>query len=86
MGLPFFRYLAGARKPVLPLPMMNVLNGGEHADNNVDIQEFMLIPIGAESFSQVVRYCSETFHTLKGILKKKGWQLPLGTKVVLLPI
>ena len=76
--LPFFRYLGGARAPRLPLPMMNVLNGGEHADNNVDIQEFMLLPIGATTFREAVRYCSEVFHTLKGILKERGLATSVG--------
>jgi len=78
LGLPFFRYLAGAREPRLPLPQMNVLNGGQHADNNVDIQEFMLVPIGATTFREAVRYCSEVFHTLKGILKGKGLATSVG--------
>jgi enolase len=76
--LPFFRYLGGARAPRLPLPMMNVLNGGEHADNNVDIQEFMLLPIGAKTFREAVRYCSEVFHTLKGILKERNLATSVG--------
>jgi len=78
LGIPFFRYLSGAGEPRLPLPMMNVLNGGQHADNNVDIQEFMLIPIGASTFHDAVRYCSEVFHTLKGILKEKGLATSVG--------
>ena len=78
LGLPLFHYLAGVREPRLPLPMMNVLNGGEHADNNVDIQEFMLLPIGATSFAEAVRACSETFHTLKGILKERGLATSVG--------
>jgi len=78
LGIPFFRYLAGAREPRLPLPMMNVLNGGQHADNNVDIQEFMLIPIGASTFYDAVRYCSEVFHTLKGVLREKGLSTSVG--------
>jgi len=78
LGLPFFRYLAGARQPLLPLPMMNVLNGGEHADNTVDIQEFMLLPIGAKTFREAVRACSEVFHSLKGILKLKRLSTAVG--------
>lgn len=78
LGIPFFRYLAGAREPRLPLPMMNVLNGGEHADNNVDIQEFMVVPIGASTFCEAARFCSEVFHTLKGILKKKSLSTSVG--------
>ena len=77
LGIPLFRYLSGARRACLPRPMMNVLNGGEHADNNVDIQEFMLVPLSAKTFREAVRACSEIFHTLKSILKLKG----LGTAV-----
>ncbi|MEA1871151.1 MAG: phosphopyruvate hydratase [Candidatus Bipolaricaulota bacterium] len=78
LGLPLFRYIAGAREPRLPLPMMNVLNGGEHADNNVDIQEFMIVPIGAPTFHEAVRYCSEVFHTLKDMLKEMGLSTSVG--------
>ncbi len=78
LDLPLFRYFAGARSAAMPIPMMNVLNGGEHADNNVDIQEFMLLPVGMTSFRQAVRACSETFHTLKGILKLKGLSTSVG--------
>jgi enolase len=78
LGIPFFQYLSGAGEPRLPLPMMNVLNGGQHADNNVDIQEFMLIPIGASTFHDAVRYCSEVFHTLKGVLKEKRLATSVG--------
>lgn len=78
LGLPFFRYISGAREPRLPIPMMNVLNGGMHADNNLDIQEFMIVPIGAATIHEAVRYCSEIFHTLKGILKAKGLATSVG--------
>ena len=78
LGLPLFRYISGAREPRLPLPMMNVLNGGAHADNNVDIQEFMIVPIGAVTIHEAVRYCSEVFHTLKGILNEKGLSTSVG--------
>lgn len=78
LELPFFRYLGGAQAPRLPLPMMNVLNGGEHADNNLDIQEFMIIPIGAPTFREAVRFCSEVFHSLKGILKERGLATAVG--------
>jgi len=78
LGIPFFRYIAGARSVNLPIPMMNVLNGGEHADNNVDVQEFMLLPVGVTSFREAVRACSEIFHTLKGILKAKGLATSVG--------
>jgi enolase len=76
--MPFFRYVAGVRRPLLPLPMMNVLNGGEHADNNVDIQEFMLLPIGLSSFSSAARACSEVFHTLKARLRECGLATSVG--------
>ncbi len=78
LGLPLFRYISGAREPRLPLPMMNVLNGGAHADNNVDIQEFMIVPIGAATIHEAVRYCSEVFHTLKGLLKEMGLSTAVG--------
>jgi len=78
LGLPLFRYISGAREPRLPLPMMNVLNGGAHADNNVDIQEFMIVPIGAATIHEAVRYCSEVFHTLKGMLKEMGLSTAVG--------
>ena len=78
LGLPLFRYIAGARAVCLPIPMMNVLNGGEHADNNVDVQEFMLLPVGTTTFRQAVRACSEIFHTLKDILKKQGLSTAVG--------
>jgi len=78
LGIPLFRYVAGTRAARMPIPMMNVLNGGEHADNNVDIQEFMLLPVGATTFREAVRACSETFHTLKGILKLKGLATSVG--------
>jgi len=78
LDVPLFRYLAGARRACLPRPMMNVLNGGEHADNNVDIQEFMLLPVSAPTFRDAVRACSEVFHTLKGILKKSGLATAVG--------
>jgi enolase len=78
LGLPFFRYISGAREPLLPIPMMNVLNGGMHADNNLDIQEFMIVPVGATTIHEAVRYCSEVFHTLKGILKDKGLATSVG--------
>jgi enolase len=78
LGLPLFRYIAGAREPLLPIPMMNILNGGAHADNNVDIQEFMIVPIGAPTFHEAVRYCSEVFHTLKDMLKDMGLSTSVG--------
>jgi enolase len=77
-GLPLYRYLGGARANVLPCPMMNILNGGAHADNNVDFQEFMVMPLGAESFSEALRWGVEVFHTLKGVLKKRGYNTSVG--------
>src|SRR6266436_1396506 len=76
--LPLYRYLGGAGANVLPLPMMNILNGGAHADNNVDFQEFMVMPVGAPSFSEAVRWGVEVFHTLKGVLKKRGYNTSVG--------
>src|SRR6266704_2141809 len=76
--LPLYRYLGGAAANVLPVPMMNILNGGAHADNNVDFQEFMVMPVGAESFSEALRWGVEIFHTLKGVLKKRGYNTAVG--------
>ena len=67
-GLPLYRYFGGSGAMQMPVPMMNVINGGAHADNNLDIQEFMIIPIGAPSFREAMRYGAEVFHTLKKIL------------------
>jgi enolase len=77
-GLPLYRYLGGAGANTLPVPMMNILNGGAHADNNVDFQEFMVMPVGAESFSEALRWGVEVFHTLKGVLKKRGYNTSVG--------
>jgi enolase 1/2/3 len=77
-GLPLYRYLGGAGANVLPTPMMNILNGGAHADNNVDFQEFMVMPVGAPSFSEALRWGVEVFHTLKGVLKKRGYNTAVG--------
>jgi enolase len=77
-GLPLYRYLGGAGANVLPTPMMNILNGGAHADNNVDFQEFMVMPVGAESFSEGLRWGVEVFHTLKAVLKKRGYNTAVG--------
>jgi enolase len=77
-GLPLYAYLGGPRAVRLPVPMMNILNGGKHADNSVDFQEFMVMPIGAPSFAEALRYGAETFHALKGILKKKGYGTSVG--------
>lgn len=76
--LPLFRYLGGPNAHLLPVPMMNILNGGSHADSNVDIQEFMIAPIGAESFSEALRWGAEVYHTLKKVLKNKGLATGLG--------
>src|SRR5246500_1572704 len=76
--LPLYRYLGGAGANTLPTPMMNILNGGAHADNNVDFQEFMVMPVGAETFSDALRWGTEVFHTLKGVLKKKGYNTAVG--------
>ena len=77
-GLPLYRYIGGANAHVLPVPMMNVLNGGEHADNNVDLQEFMVMPVGAASFSEGLRWGVETYHTLAGILRDRGLSTAVG--------
>ena len=78
VGLPLFRYVGGANAHVLPVPMMNVLNGGEHADNNVDVQEFMIMPVGAASFSEAMRWGIETYHVLKKVLHDKGLSTAIG--------
>ena len=77
-GLPLYRYLGGAGANTLPTPMMNILNGGAHADNNVDFQEFMVMPVGAPSFSEALRWGVEVFNTLKGVLKKRGYNTAVG--------
>jgi enolase len=76
--LPLYRYLGGCNANILPAPMMNILNGGKHADNSVDFQEFMVMPIGAPTFAEALRYGAETFHALKSILKKKGYATSVG--------
>jgi enolase len=78
LEIPLYRYLGGVNASILPTPMLNVLNGGAHADSNVDFQEFMIMPVGAERFSEALRWASETFHTLKGVLKKKGYNTAVG--------
>ena len=77
-GLPLFRYLGGPNARVLPVPMLNILNGGSHADSNVDIQEFMIAPIGAETFREALRWGAEVYHALKAVLKEKGLSTGLG--------
>lgn len=77
-GVPLYRYLMNRESYTLPVPMLNVLNGGNHADNNVDFQEFMIAPVGASTFSEALRCAAETFHTLKSILHKKGYETSVG--------
>ncbi len=77
-GVPLYRYIGGANAKVLPAPMMNILNGGKHADNTVDIQEFMVMPLGAESFAEALRMGTEVFHSLKKVLKGKGYNTAVG--------
>ena len=77
-GLPLYKYIGGANARELPLPMMNIINGGAHADNNVDIQEFMIMPAGAGSFKEALRMGAEIFHALKGVLKGKGYNTAVG--------
>ena len=77
-GLPLYQYLGGVGARTLPVPMMNILNGGEHADNNVDIQEFMIVPVGADSFSEALRMGAEIYHSLRSVLKKRGLSTGVG--------
>lgn len=78
LGMPLYQYIGGVNGKTLPVPMMNILNGGEHADNNVDIQEFMVMPVGAESFKEGLRMGTEVFHNLKAVLKSKGLSTSVG--------
>jgi enolase len=78
LGLPLYRYIGGVNARTLPVPMMNILNGGSHADNNVDFQEFMIMPVGAPNFAEALRMGAETFHSLKSVLKKKGYNTSVG--------
>lgn len=78
LEIPLYRYIGGTNACILPVPMMNILNGGAHADNNVDPQEFMIVPAGAKSFSESLRMGVETFHALKSVLKKKGYATSVG--------
>lgn len=78
LGLHLYEYLGGVNSKVIPLPMMNILNGGEHADNNVDIQEFMIMPVGADTFKEAIRMGAEIFHSLKNVLKSKGLNTAVG--------
>lgn len=77
-GLPLYKYLGGPNSRVLPVPMANIINGGKHADNKIDFQEFMVMPVGARSFSEGIRMVAEVFHTLKGVLKKAGHNTAVG--------
>jgi enolase len=77
-GVPLYRWLGGAKASLLPAPMMNVVNGGAHADNNVDLQEFMLYPVGAPTFAEALRWGAEIFHTLAGVLREKGYSTAVG--------
>ncbi len=78
LGIPFYRYIGGVNAKVLPVPMLNILNGGQHADNNLDIQEFMIMPVGASDFSQCLRMGAEVFHNLRKVLKERGYNTSVG--------
>jgi len=78
IGIPLFRYVGGVNANILPVPYMNILNGGAHADNSIDFQEFMIVPAGADSFSESLRMGTEVFHSLKGVLKSKGYSTNVG--------
>ncbi|MBQ3180954.1 MAG: phosphopyruvate hydratase, partial [Firmicutes bacterium] len=78
LGMPLYRYIGGVNAKTLPVPMMNILNGGQHADNNVDIQEFMVMPVGAASFAEALRMGAEIFHNLKAVLKERGYVTAVG--------
>lgn len=78
LGMPLYQYIGGVNAKTLPVPMMNILNGGQHADNNVDIQEFMVMPVGAKSFREALRMGAEVFHNLKAVLKEKGLNTAVG--------
>lgn len=78
LGLPLYQYIGGVNAKVLPVPMMNIINGGKHADSSASIQEFMIMPVGADSFKQALQWCSEVFHNLKSVLKSKGYSTAVG--------
>ena len=82
LGLPLYQYLGGFNAKTLPVPMMNIMNGGKHADNTVDLQEFMIMPVGAPTFKEALRWCCEIYHALKSVLKGKGLSTGEVTKVV----
>src|SRR5574337_1811444 len=77
-GLPLYRYLGGPAATILPIPLMNILNGGVHADTNVDFQEFMIVPVGAPTFTEAIRFGAEVFHTLGGVLAGRGYNTTVG--------
>ena len=85
-GMPLYSYLGGVKSTTLPVPMMNILNGGSHADNKIDIQEFMVMPFGAETFSDALRMGTEVFHHLKNVVSLKECLQTLEMKVVLLQV
>jgi len=78
LDIPLYRYVGGVNASTLPVPMMNIINGGKHADNSVTCQEFMIMPVGAETFAEALRWCAQVFHTLKGVLKDKGYSTAVG--------
>jgi enolase len=78
LGMPLYRYIGGVEARVLPVPMMNILNGGKHAADSTDMQEFMILPVAAPSFNEAMRWCSETYQALKGVLKKRGYNTSVG--------
>jgi enolase len=78
LGMPLYRYIGGVEARVLPVPMMNILNGGKHAADSTDMQEFMILPVAAPSFNEAVRWCAETYQALKGVLKKRGYNTSVG--------
>lgn len=78
LGLPLYNYVGGCNATTLPVPMMNILNGGKHADNSVNVQEFMIMPVGAKTFKEALRWCAEVFHNLKAVLKAKGYSTAVG--------
>ncbi len=77
-GIPLYRYIGGSNTPIMPIPMANIINGGSHADSSVDLQEFMVMPVGADSFKEGIRWVAEIFHTLKAVLKDKGYNTSVG--------
>ncbi len=78
LGLSLYQYIGGVNANTLPVPMMNIINGGKHADNSISCQEFMIMPVGAKTFKEALRWCSQVFHTLKGLLKEKGYSTAVG--------